>query len=454
MNGKKAIRVVLDTALTLMLVFEMFIQFTGEFLHEVVGFAFFATVVLHLALSAAWVKKTARNAKEGKMTARRTALAVVGSLLAVTMIILGVSSVAISGILSSAGFVWLIGTYAMWATVHAFSSYALCALVVVHLAMHWVFLASAFKVPYNPSRRRAIATGVNTVAALGVLALGSTAVGKIAPQAASAASTDQATAGAAGESAAVETANASGASAGSELEANRLGTSRMRQPQQRIRLLLQRMRRRLRANLASRTGRARAVRQARRLPERLRAVRQPCRRRAAQAPALRRTRAAALGLRATGPRQAAPAPRAALAQQATPVPQARRVSARSAGNSARSSPRNATSRTQQGFCSNPSSAGKVGPWGQDTGPLSRKKMCQKDCPFGTFACVLRWAPSPVPGSPLSPLSPHLDWTGACSATRLGANLLPASLRSASTRGWSGSFAPGRRKAPPTSRMAW
>lgn len=215
MKAKKAIRVVLDTALTLMLVFEMFIQFTGEFLHEVVGFALFATVVLHLALSAAWVKKTARNAKEGKMTARRTALAVVGSLLAVIMIILGVSSVAISGILSSAGFVWPIGTYAMWATVHAFSSYALCALVVVHLAMHWVFLASAFKVPYNPSRRRAIATGVNTVAALGVLALGSTAVSKIAPQVASAASTDQATS-AAGESVVAETANATGARAGSE----------------------------------------------------------------------------------------------------------------------------------------------------------------------------------------------------------------------------------------------
>ena len=215
MKGKKAIRVVLDTALTLMLVFEMFIQFTGEFLHEVVGFAFFATVVLHLALAAAWVKKTARNAKEGKMTARRTALAVVGSLLAVTMIILGVSSVAISGILSSAGFVWPIGAYAMWATVHAFSAYALCALVVMHLAMHWVFLASAFKVPYNPSRRRAIATGVNTVAALGVLALGSTAVSKIAPQVASAASAEQA-ASAAGESAVVEAASASGTSAGSE----------------------------------------------------------------------------------------------------------------------------------------------------------------------------------------------------------------------------------------------
>ena len=186
MKAGKAVRVALDVALTIMIVFEMLIQFTGEFLHEVVGFAFFATVVIHIALSAAWVKKTAKNAKAGKLTARRTALAVIGSLLAVTTVVLGVSSVAISGILSSAGFVWPVGSYVLWASAHTFSAYALCALVVVHLAMHWAFLASAFKVPYNPSRRRAIATGVNAVAAVGVLALGATAVGKIAPQEASA----------------------------------------------------------------------------------------------------------------------------------------------------------------------------------------------------------------------------------------------------------------------------
>ena len=185
MKGKKAIRVVLDVALTLMIVFEMLIQFTGEFLHEVVGFAFFATIVAHILLSMSWVKSTAHVAKTGKLTARRTALAIVGTLLALTVVVLAVSSIAISGLLASAGFVWPIGTYAMWATVHTVSSYVLSALVVVHLAMHWAFLANAFKVPYDPSRRRAISTGVNAVAALGVVALGVTVAGKTLPQVAS-----------------------------------------------------------------------------------------------------------------------------------------------------------------------------------------------------------------------------------------------------------------------------
>ena len=75
----------------------------------------------------------------------------------------------------------------MWASLHTASAYLLCGLVVVHLAMHWAFLALAFKVPYNPSRRHAITTSVNAVAALGVLALGVTAVGKVAPSASGAA---------------------------------------------------------------------------------------------------------------------------------------------------------------------------------------------------------------------------------------------------------------------------
>lgn len=186
MKTRKHVRIALDVVLTFMIVFEMLIQLTGAFLHEVIGAAFFVTVVLHVALSAAWVKSTARNAKEGKLTARRTALAVVGSLLALCTVILGVSSVAISNILYSAGFVWPIGSYALWVSVHTASAYALCALTVVHLAMHWVFLASAFKVPYDPSRRRAISAGVNTVAALGVLALSATAAGKLAVQVAGA----------------------------------------------------------------------------------------------------------------------------------------------------------------------------------------------------------------------------------------------------------------------------
>lgn len=181
MKAKKTVRVALDVMLTLMIVFEMFIQFTGEFLHEIVGFAFFASIILHLALSATWMKKTASSMKKGTMTGRRTALAIMGILLAIATIVLGVSSVAISGILADAGLVWTFGSYAVWATVHAFSSYALCALVVVHLAMHWVFLASAFRVPYDPSRRRAIGTSVHAVAAVGALALGLMAAREVFP---------------------------------------------------------------------------------------------------------------------------------------------------------------------------------------------------------------------------------------------------------------------------------
>lgn len=191
MNRKKAIRVALDVLLTVMIVFEMFIQLTGETLHEIVGFAFFVTVLIHILLSATWVKKTARVAKSGKLTAHRTALAVVDILLAIATLVLAVSSIAISNILTSAGFTWPFGAYAIWSLAHTASAYALCALVVVHLAMHWVFLVSAFKVPYNPARRKAISTGVNTIAAVGVVALGVTAADKMLQATANASTTTQ-----------------------------------------------------------------------------------------------------------------------------------------------------------------------------------------------------------------------------------------------------------------------
>lgn len=191
MNRKKAIRVALDVLLTVMIVLEMLIQLTGETLHEIIGFAFFVTVLIHVLLSGTWVKKTARVAKSGKLTAHRAALAAVGISLAIATLVLAISSIAISNILASAGFTWPFGAYALWSLVHTASAYALCALVVVHLAMHWIFLFSAFKVPYNPARRKAISTGVNTIAAIGVIALGVTAADKMLQATANASSTAQ-----------------------------------------------------------------------------------------------------------------------------------------------------------------------------------------------------------------------------------------------------------------------
>ena len=97
------------------------------------------------------------------------------------MVVLGVSSIAISTILEGAGLTWTLGSHAAWSVVHAVSSYTLCALVVVHLAMDWAFLAATFRVPYDPARRKAINTGVHAVATAGAFALGVLAVNQAVP---------------------------------------------------------------------------------------------------------------------------------------------------------------------------------------------------------------------------------------------------------------------------------
>ena len=139
---KKTTRIAFDAVLSIMLIFEMFIQYTGDFLHEVVGFAFFATIVAHLLFSRTWMSSTVKAARTGKLPTRRRFKAIIGIALGVCMLLLGVSSIAISQILASFGFS-MAGSYLVWKALHTFASYALCILVVVHLTSHWASLASS-----------------------------------------------------------------------------------------------------------------------------------------------------------------------------------------------------------------------------------------------------------------------------------------------------------------------
>ena len=168
---KKTTRIAFDAVLSIMLIFEMFIQYTGDFLHEVVGFAFFATIVAHLLFSRTWMSSTVKAARTGKLPTRRRFKAIIGIALGVCMLLLGVSSIAISQILASFGFS-MVGSYLVWKALHTFASYALCILVVVHLTSHWASLASSLRIEYNPARRQAIGFGVKGVATLGAVALG------------------------------------------------------------------------------------------------------------------------------------------------------------------------------------------------------------------------------------------------------------------------------------------
>ena len=181
---EKRRRLALDGLLTTLLIFEMFYQLTGNTLHEVAGIAFFVTIVMHLVLSRKWIAAASRAVSTRRRIKGATvARMIVDGALALVAVTLLVSSILISSLLLGLSVNLAGDAYGTWATIHIACSYALCGLVVVHLALHWSTMAAAFKIPYNPGRRTAINTGVAAVAMLGILGLemtGANALAKLA----------------------------------------------------------------------------------------------------------------------------------------------------------------------------------------------------------------------------------------------------------------------------------
>lgn len=166
-------RLILDAALSVMLIAEMFIQVTGVFGHEIIGMLLFVGVVAHLILERVWIANTFKGMFQGRMSKARAAKTVVAGLLVAAMVAMGVSSVIISTVLYSFGLnLTALNVGGIWTVIHTASAYVICGLVVVHLVMHWAMLGAALRIPYNPSRRAAIGTAANAVAAVGVIALG------------------------------------------------------------------------------------------------------------------------------------------------------------------------------------------------------------------------------------------------------------------------------------------
>lgn len=180
----KTMRIAIDASMTVAIILAMFIQFTGTLLHEIIGFLLLFLLIAHLVLSAKWIKAVAKKTKAGELKGRLKSHAIMALLLFVDLLVLAVSSVAISTILAGAGLRWTLGSYDLWLLLHTISSYGLCILVLVHLAMHWAFIASVVmvQIPYDPSRRQAIATTAKTVAAVGAVALGVVGVTKALPE--------------------------------------------------------------------------------------------------------------------------------------------------------------------------------------------------------------------------------------------------------------------------------
>ncbi len=177
-------RIVFDLLLTVLLLFECLHQLTGNALHEIVGAAFFVCIVVHLTFASRWIKSAAGSLKSGDMSKRQRKLAVIALLLAIDVVVLMFSSAIISQLLWDAGFDFTaLNPGNIWYPIHTVAAYALCILVLGHLSMHWKTVVDTLRVPYDPSRREAIASGMRAVVLIGGIALGITGVARAGFQA-------------------------------------------------------------------------------------------------------------------------------------------------------------------------------------------------------------------------------------------------------------------------------
>lgn len=178
---KIRMRLGFDIALGLLLIFEMLYTLTGNVLHELVGIVFFATMAAHLVFARKWSGSMVRSLKERrKLPDEQKARLAIAIALALCAVALAVSSVAISNLLGPSPEYLLSGAYIAWCLVHTVSAYGMCVLAVVHLLLHWVFVAKVLKISYNPERRQAINTAMGAVAGVAAVAIGASGLQAVA----------------------------------------------------------------------------------------------------------------------------------------------------------------------------------------------------------------------------------------------------------------------------------
>ena len=113
---------------------------TGVPFHEWLGLGITVLFFVHLAQRALWCTDAARSTVQTGLSWSRT-----GNLLLNIAILLALAMTAVSGVLVSGTVLPLTGHFAtgyfFWDPVHAVAAKVLLALLVVHLAVHWRWIA-------------------------------------------------------------------------------------------------------------------------------------------------------------------------------------------------------------------------------------------------------------------------------------------------------------------------
>lgn len=124
---------------------------TGIGLHEWLGLGALLLLVVHTALHAGWVAETVRFARENP-SAMRIGNLVVDTLAFVALAVCVVSGVMVSGDVLRA-FGWYAQGYYFWDPLHAASAKVLLALLLVHVVVHWRWVAQALRRNAGPRKR-------------------------------------------------------------------------------------------------------------------------------------------------------------------------------------------------------------------------------------------------------------------------------------------------------------
>jgi glucan phosphoethanolaminetransferase (alkaline phosphatase superfamily) len=138
MNRQLAARLIIDFAMTVLLLCAYAYRITGDAAHEWIGIAVFASFAVHNMINWRWYKSIFK----GKYTLRRTIAAIVNISLAFTM-----AALFVTGLLQSRtvlAFLRLPGDMLLRQT-HTAAAYWGLPLIGVHAGLHWEMIMNGFR---------------------------------------------------------------------------------------------------------------------------------------------------------------------------------------------------------------------------------------------------------------------------------------------------------------------
>lgn len=145
---KNRIKIVIDIAMSILMICLMNINFTGMQLHEILGIVIFIMFMLHKALNFKWIKSIGYNLCNKKVKKRNKILFIFD--IALFLLVIGI---IITGILIS-NYVFInvfIGSRGIIKKIHRFLSWWSIVLISIHIGFHLKSVIAYIKSKFNIS---------------------------------------------------------------------------------------------------------------------------------------------------------------------------------------------------------------------------------------------------------------------------------------------------------------